>query len=218
MVHKFTHFSTLLLPTSQFIQRSSGTAGQADHEANSAVPGTGFVSTPPTLLNIRAAGTCMSSITYTFDIKDRTTSSTQGSSSSQTITRDKEWIPSDRVPADIHTIVRMVAEKHWGHANHMNKELPKYQPTEKELETYCSLLMKIRDDTIQSLNKRLLGHFLDLSTKLELPVNPEKKDTEKALIVDRVHRVVLNRSKVFNKEYLSRVLEYLKMPRKQEMG
>ena len=128
------------------------------------------------------------------------------------MTRDKAWISSDLVPADRNTIVRMVAEKHWGHANHMNKELPKYQPTEKELETYCSLLMKIRDDTIQSLNKRLLGHFLDLSTKLELPVNPEKKDKEKALAIDRVYSVVLNSSKVCNKEYLSRVLEYLNMP------
>ena len=30
--------------------------------------------------------------------------------------------------------------------------------------------------------------------------------------------MVLNSSKVYNKEYLSRVLEYLKMPQKQERG
>ena len=66
--------------------------------------------------------------------------------------------------------------------------------------------MKIHDTTIQSLKKRLLEHLLDLSKKLELPVNPEKKDKEKALTIDRVHSVVLNSSKVCNKEYLSKVL------------
>ena len=78
--------------------------------------------------------------------------------------------------------------------------------------------MKILDTAIQSFKKRLLDYLMNLSKKLELPVNPEKKDKEKALAIDRVHRVVLNSSKVCNKEYLSRVLEYLKIPQKQERG
>jgi hypothetical protein len=94
------------------MQNMSGAADQADHEAASAGPGTDFVSTPPTLLNTSAAGTCVSSITHTFDIEERTASSTQGSSSSQIMTRDKEWIPSDLVPAHRNKIVRTVAEKH----------------------------------------------------------------------------------------------------------
>ena len=193
------------------MQNMSGAADQADHEAASAGPGTDFVSTPPTLLNTSAAGTCVSSITHT------TASSTQGSSRFQITTRDKEWIPSDLVPAHRNKIVRAVAEKHWGHANHMNKELPKDQPTDEELEKYCTILKKIHLDTIKILNKRLLEHLLGLSTELELPVCPEKKDKErKALTIDRVHREVLNSSKVFNQEYLSRVLQCLKMPQKQE--
>ena len=193
------------------MQNMSGAADQADHEAASAGPGTDFVSTPPTLLNTSAAGTCVSSITHT------TASSTQGSSRFQIMTRDKEWIPSDLVPAHRNKIVRAVAEKHWGHANHMNKELPKDQPTDEELEKYCTILKKIHLDTIKILNKRLLEHLLGLSTELELPVCPEKKDKErKALTIDKVHREVLNSSKVFNQEYLSRVLQCLKMPQKQE--
>ena len=193
------------------MQNMSGAADQADHEAASAGPGTDFVSTPPTLLNTSAAGTCVSSITHT------TASSTQGSSRFQTTTRDKEWIPSDLVPAHRNKIVRAVAEKHWGHANHMNKELPKDQPTDEELEKYCTILKKIHLDTIKILNKRLLEHLLGLSTELELPVCPEKKDKErKALTIDQVHREVLNSSKVFNQECLSRVLQCLKMPQKQE--
>jgi hypothetical protein len=121
------------------------------------------------------------------------------------------------VPAHRNKIVRAVAEKHWGHANHMNKELPKDQPTDEELEKYCTILKKIHLDTIKILNKRLLEHLLGLSTELELPVCPEKKDKErKALTIDKVHREVLNSSKVFNQEYLSRVLQCLKMPQKQE--
>ena len=74
--------------------------------------------------------------------------------------------------------------------------------------------MKIHDTTIQSLKKRLLEHLLDLSKKLELPVNPEKKDNAKALTIDRVHSVILNSSNVCNKEYVPRVLEYPKMQHK----
>ena len=185
----------------------SGAADQADHEAASAGPGTDFVSTPPTLLNTSAAGTCVSSITHTFDIEERTASSIQGSSSSQTMTRDTEWIPSDLVLADRNKIVKVVAVRHWGHANHMNKDLPKDHPTEKDPETYCSHLMKIHDATIRSLKKLLLKHLLNLSKELELPVNPEKKDKEKALIIDRVHSVVLNSSTMGNKEYF--FLEFL---------
>ena len=49
-------------------------------------------------------------------------------------------------------------------------------------------------------------------------MNPENKDKEKVLTIYRVHSMVLNSSKVCNKEYLSRVLEYLNMPQKQEKG
>lgn len=157
---------------------------------------------------------------HTLGIEERTAASTQGSSSSQTMTRDKEWIPSDLVPADKNKIVKEVAVKHWGHANHLNKDFPNENPMEKDLETYCSHLMKIHDTTIKSLRKRLLEHLLNLAREkeLDLPVNPEKRDKEKALTIDRVHSLVLNSSKVCNKEYLSRVLEYLKMPQKQERG
>ena len=76
--------------------------------------------------------------------------------------------------------------------------------------------MKILDTTIRSFKKRLLEYLLDLSTKLELSVNPGKKDNKKSLTIDRQHRVVLNSSKVFNQEYLSIFLQCLKMPQKQE--
>ena len=72
------------------------------------------------------------------------------------MTRDKGWIPSDLVPVEKHKIVKDVAVKHWGHANHVNEDLPKDHPTEKDLETYCSHLTRIHDVTIQSLNKHLL--------------------------------------------------------------
>ena len=113
------------------------------------------------------------------------------------MTRDKERFPSDVIPVGRNKMVKVVAVKHWGHSNHMNSELLKDHPTEKDLETYCLHLMKIHDTTIQSLKKRLLEHLLDLSKKLELPVNPEKKDNVKALTIDSVHSVILNSSNVW---------------------
>ena len=113
-----------------------------------------------------------------------------------------------------------VTAKQWCHTNHLSKDLPKEHSSEKDLETYCSHLTRIHDVTIINLGKCLLEHLLNLAQEkeLELPVKPKKEDKEKALTIDRVHSVVLNSLNVYNKEYLSRVLEFIKMPQKQERG
>ena len=94
VAHELAHFSTLLLLISQLTESSSGTAGQAhDHEATSTRPGTGSGNTPTTFLNASDVATCVSSTTHTFDIEERTAASTHGSSSSQTMTQDKNGFP-----------------------------------------------------------------------------------------------------------------------------
>ena len=66
-----------------------------------------------------------------------------------------------------------------GSCKQHEQESPKDQPTDEELEKYCTILKKIHLDTVKILNKRLLEHLLGLSTVLKLPVRPEKKDKER---------------------------------------
>ena len=123
---------------------------------------------------------------------------------------------------DRNKIAKKVVVQHWGHAYHLNKIFSKEHLNKKELETHCFHLTKlhVHDVTIQRLRERLLEHLLNLEIekKLALPVNPEKKDKEEALNVDRVLTMVLNSSNVYSQEYLSKVLAFIKVPQNQERG
>ena len=129
--------------------------------------------------------------------------------------KKKMTIPQSLIPPNRAKINIKLAEGHWCYANHFDKNLPKSNPEDRHLQKYADILRSVLDNTYNKLHDRLLEHLQHLTRKYGILATSFENHSSKN--IDSIHKAVLSSTHRFSDQYLSMVLEFLKMPQKQEV-
>ena len=125
-------------------------------------------------------------------------------------------IPRSLIPTNRNKITLQLAREHWIYANHFDKNLPKDNPQENDLLIFMKKLLSILDHAYARIHDRLLEYLQSLAREHNLSAT--YFDTHSAKNIESIHKAVLSSSDRYNDRYLKMVLEFLKLPQKQEGG
>ena len=167
---------------------------------------------------ITAAFGCASTYSFTENPIAMTPSTTSNSVTRhhpRVSPKKKMTIPQSLIPPNRAKINIKLAEEHWCYANHFDKNLPKSDPEDRHLQKYADILRSVLDNTYNKLHDRLLEHLQHLTRKYGILATSFENHSSKN--IDSIHKAVLSSTHRFSDQYLSMVLEFLKMPQKQEV-
>ena len=146
---------------------------------------------------------------------NQSNASLAASSLSCDVTAPKETVTVRRalVPIKKDDINREWANQNWGVASHfISVDLPKNNPEEKHVTAFIQVMKGLHGYVCDRLDENLLKHLQALFEKHKMgciSCDPPKT-------IKSIHVAVLGSAKVFSEDYLHRVLEFLKLPLKQE--
>ena len=125
-------------------------------------------------------------------------------------------IPEDFIPNNRSRIDKKHARKMWKYANHFSKDLPKSDPSEKQLSAFQDTLLGIYDYTLNRCHDHLLKHLQSLARQYGHTSNDDECQGVKG--IETIHFAVLRSTSAFTQEYLETVIEFIKLPQKELKG
>ena len=129
--------------------------------------------------------------------------------------KKKLLVPKSLIPPNQKMITDQLAREHWEYANHFDKNLPKNNPEETHLWQFVEMLVRIRDFMYTKIHDRMLEHLQSVARKHGIFATYFSK-SHSSKNIESIHKAVLSSTDRYTDAYLKMVLEFFKLPLKQE--